>query len=69
MHNLKVENYVLCGGHSEDVSLGHSISDGSEGRLQRGQGEARTYGIFAIKTRQSEHQKIAVNKRKPDVSS
>ena len=28
-HNLKIENCVLFNGHSENLSLGHSISDNS----------------------------------------
>ena len=31
MHNLKVENYVLFGGHTEDVSPGDSLSNSTEG--------------------------------------
>ena len=31
MHNLNVENYIYFGGLAEDLSLGGSFSDGSEG--------------------------------------
>ena len=41
MHNLKVENYILFSGHTEDLSLGHSLSDSSEGLFQWGKGGAR----------------------------
>ena len=33
MCNLKVENYTLFGGHSEDLSLRHRFSDSSEGQF------------------------------------
>ena len=46
MHNLKVENYVLFGRLTKDWSPGDSPSDGSEGPLQRGKGEARIYKNF-----------------------
>ena len=36
MHNLKVESYVLFDGQTENLSLGHRLSGGSEGLLQRG---------------------------------
>ena len=38
MHNLKVENDALLGGLSEDLNLGGSLSESSEGWLQRGKG-------------------------------
>ena len=50
MHNLEVENYVLFGEFSEDVSLEDSLSDCSEGLFQRGKGGTRMYRSFAIKT-------------------
>ena len=46
MNNLKVENFVLFGGIFEDLSL----SDRSEGLLQRDKGGARIYSSFATKT-------------------
>ena len=39
-HNLKVENYVLFGGLAKDLRLEGSLSDNSEGLLQRGEGGA-----------------------------
>ena len=42
-HNLKVENYVLFGGHTEDVSPGDSLSDSSEGLFWTGKGTATIY--------------------------
>ena len=50
MHNLKVENYVLLGKLAEDLGLGDSLSDSSEGLVQRGEGRARMYGSFATRT-------------------
>ena len=35
MCNKNVDNYVLFSGHSKDLSLGVSVSDSSEGMLQR----------------------------------
>ena len=46
MHNLKVRNYVLFGGHAEDFSPGDSLSNASEGLFQRGKGGARIYKSF-----------------------
>ena len=60
IHKLKVENDVLFGGLSEDLSPADSLS-GSSGLLQRGKGGARIYRSYATKPRQSEHQKITVN--------
>ena len=37
-HNLKVENYVLFGRLSEDLSPGGSLSDSSKGLFPRGKG-------------------------------
>ena len=51
MHNLKVENYVLFGGLSEDFKPRSSLSDGSDGLLQGGQGGARIYRSFSTKFR------------------
>ena len=45
MNNLKVENFVLFGGIFEDLSL----SDRSEGLLQRDKGGARIYSSFCDK--------------------
>ena len=42
----KGENYVLFGGLPEDLSLGYSLSDSSEGLLRRGKGGARIYRSF-----------------------
>ena len=48
MHNLKVENYVLFSEISEALSPEGSLSDSSEGLLQRGKEETRIYlGVFA----------------------
>lgn len=42
---------------TEDLSPGHSISDNPEGLLQRRKEKSQDIGIFATKTRRSEHQK------------
>ena len=47
MHNLKVENYVLFGRLTKDYSLGYTVSESSEGLLQRGKGRSRDIGVFA----------------------
>ena len=44
MHYLKVEDYVLFSGFTEDLSPGYSLSDSSEGLFQRGMGGARICG-------------------------
>ena len=44
MHDLKAENYVLFGGHTVDT-----LSDHSEGLLQRGKGGASIYKSFCNK--------------------
>ena len=49
MQNLKVENYVLFGRFSEDLSPEDSLSDRSEEVLQRGKGGARIHRSFATK--------------------
>ena len=50
MHNLKVENYgFLFDGISEDLSLGSSFSDSSEGLLGRDEGGAGIYRSFCNK--------------------
>ena len=62
MHNLKVENYVLFGGRTEDLSLEDSLSDSSEGLLWRGMGGARIYRSFSNNNKKTpEYQKITVN--------
>lgn len=38
-----VENYILYGRHTEDLSPEHSLSDSSEGLLQRDKGGARIH--------------------------
>ena len=48
-HNLKVENYVLFGGFTEDLSLGRSLSDGSEELLQRGERGPGFVGVLQQK--------------------
>lgn len=50
MHNLRTENYALFGRLTEDLSLGDSLSNSSEGLLQRGEGGARIYRSF-LKTK------------------
>ena len=49
MHNLKVKNYVLFRGLSEDIRLEESPSDGSEVLFQKGKGETRIYRSFCNK--------------------
>ena len=61
MHNLKVKNYVLFGGFSEDVSPEDSLSDHSEGLLQRSKGEARIYRSFGNKIQVVGTSNITVN--------
>ena len=46
MYNLKVENYVLFGGLTEDLSQGYSISDSFEGLFQRRKGGSRINRSF-----------------------
>ena len=46
MHNLKVENYVLFGTLLRTIVWEGSLSDSSEGLLQRGDGGARRYRNF-----------------------
>lgn len=47
--NLKVENYILFVGHTENLSLGDSLSDHSEGLLLRGMGKARIHRNYGNK--------------------
>ena len=51
MHTLEAANYVLLSGLSEDFSPGGSLSDLSEGLLQRGQGGARICRSFCKRIR------------------
>ena len=49
-HNLKVENYVLFDGQNWELKpTGCSLSDSSEGLLQRGKGGARIFRSFCNK--------------------
>ena len=49
MHNLKVENYVLYNGLTDDLNQRDSFSDSSEGLFRRGKGGARYIEVFAKK--------------------
>ena len=49
MHNLKFENYVLFAELAEDLSLGDSLSESSEGQFWRGKGGARIHMSFCNK--------------------
>ena len=49
LQNLKVENYVLFSGYTEDLSPGDSFSDNCEGLFWRGKGGARIYRSFCEK--------------------
>ena len=51
MHNLKTENYVLFCRQTEDLSLGDSLSDGSDGLLQRDKGGAKIYEFLKNKSK------------------
>lgn len=52
---------------TEDLGSGHSISDNSERLLRKGEGGGPgCIGVFATKTRYSEHQNITV-KEKPGI--
>ena len=51
MHNLKTKNCVLFGRQTEDLSLGDSLSDGSDRLLQRDKGGARIYEFFKTKAK------------------
>lgn len=53
MQHLKVENYILFGGFSEDFGPEDSCSDSTEGLRQRAKGGARVHRGFATKTRYS----------------
>ena len=43
MYNLKAANYMLFGDHTEDYSLGDSLSDSCKELLPRGKEGARIY--------------------------
>ena len=47
MHNLKVKNYVLFGRLTKDYSLGYTVSETSEGLLQKCKGGSRYIEGFA----------------------
>ena len=47
----------------------YGFSDCSEGLLWRSKWGAKIYRRFATKVRKSEHQKIAINQRKPNISN
>ena len=49
MHSLKVENYILFGGLTEDVSLGYRLSESSEELSKEVREEPRYIGDFANK--------------------
>ena len=51
VHYLKVENYVSLGRISEDLNPEGSLSDRSEGVLQRGKGGAKMHRSFCNKNR------------------
>ena len=61
MHKLKVENSVVLDGHTEDLSPGDSFSDALRGCSEEVREEPGYRGVFAIKTRWLEHQKMTVN--------
>ena len=67
-HNLKILNSVIIGEISVVLSPEYSLSDCSEGLLWSKWG-ANIYRSFATKVRKPEHQKIAVNQWKPNISS
>ena len=71
MHYLKVEDYVLFSGFTEDLSPGYSLSDSSEGLLQRGMGGARIYKSFWKNKNNSGNQtsRLLLIKEKWDISS
>ena len=71
--SLKVENYILFGGHTGDLSQGDSLSDSSEGLSQKGKQGARKYRNLGggehkqankqitPQSKQLEHEKITAN--------
>ena len=52
-HKVRAENYVSFGELSEDSSPGSSLSDSSEGLLQRGKGETGIHRGFYNKNQGS----------------
>ena len=60
--NLKVENYILFNGLSEDLSPGGSISDSFGGLLQKDKGATRICKSFARNTRLLAHQRLLLIK-------
>lgn len=48
-HNLKIKNYLLFSGLSEDLGPGGSLSDSSKRLVQRGKGEVRILGVLQQK--------------------
>ena len=48
MHNLKVGSYILSGRQNSKLKTISSLSDGSDGLLPKGKGEAMIYRSFAI---------------------
>ena len=63
-HGWTWGHYALFGELVEDLSLGGSLSDSSEGLLRRGKGRARIYRSFVKNKPGIEHQKISSNWRK-----
>ena len=63
MYHLKVENYILFRGLAENLSLGGSLSDSSQGLLWRSEGGARIYrrSNKQLKNQGGEHQKITAS--------
>ena len=59
MHNLQVENCVLSGGSTEDLTTGDSFSDSSEGLFWGG--KSQDMQQFAKTNQVVEHQKIYAN--------
>ena len=63
-HNLKVESYVLFSRNFQDLNPGGSISSSLERTAPGRQGKKPgLYRSLTTKGRQTEHQKIVVNKR------
>ena len=55
IYNLKFASSVLFRDHTEDYSLGDSLSDSSEELLQRGKGGARIHRRFLLETKQNKN--------------
>ena len=64
MHTLKVESSVLSEGLPGDLSQNTASHCSEEVREEPG-----SVGVSATKTKESEHPKMTVNERKPDISS